>query len=150
MLSVLKNPEFFTMLGAVGHNAQIQFQNDHMNLAEALGNASGLVDQQADPSGVFLFRFEPKARVQQLCPACEVATLGDVIPVVYRLNMRHADAFFVARTVQMADRDVVFVSTGAGGADRQDIRPAARRLRTGHRRRRRRARHTELMPKASL
>jgi polysaccharide export outer membrane protein len=110
VLSVLKNPKFFTVLGALGHNAQIQFQNDNMSLAQALGDAAGLIDERADPSGGFLFRFEPKTQVQALCPSCNTDRLGPVVPVIYRLNMRHADAFFVARTVQMQDRDVMFVS----------------------------------------
>ena len=113
VLVVSKNPGFFTMLGALGHNQQVQFQNDHMSLTEAIGNAGGLNDDKADPGGVFLFRYEPKPVVEALCPTCNSAKFGNKIPVVFRLNMRHADAFFVAHDFQMADRDVVFVANAA-------------------------------------
>lgn len=113
VLSVSKNPGFFTMLGAVGHDQQVQFQNEHMSLAEALGLAGGLLDERADPSGVFIFRYEPPALAQALCAGCTPPVLPRGVPVVYRLNMRHAGSFFVARDFQMADHDVVYVSNAS-------------------------------------
>lgn len=110
VLVVSKNPEFFTALGALGHNTEVQFQNNRMNLAEALGLSGGLVDTQADPAGVFLFRYESKRQLRQACPACSLEGWPETVPVIYRLNMRHAQALRTARDFQVLDRDILYVS----------------------------------------
>jgi polysaccharide export outer membrane protein len=109
-LIVSKTPGFFTVLGATGKNAQIQFQNEHMNLSEALGDAGGLLDERADPTGVFVFRNEPIARARAACPGCNFSAYGSFVPVVYRLDMSHATAFFASQRFQLADHDIVFVA----------------------------------------
>jgi polysaccharide export outer membrane protein len=109
-LIVSKTPGFYTVLGATGKNAQIQFQNEHMNLSDALGDAGGLLDERADPTGVFVFRNEPIARARAACPSCNFGAYGSFVPVVYRLDMSHAAAFFASQRFQLADHDIVFVA----------------------------------------
>jgi polysaccharide export outer membrane protein len=109
-LVVSKNPAFFTVLGALGHNAQIQFQNTHLNLEEALGNAGGLLDERADPQGVFIFRFEPRSTVTSICPGCDVGAGDAKVAVVYRLDMSKGDAFFIGQHFEISDHDVIYVS----------------------------------------
>jgi polysaccharide export outer membrane protein len=109
-LVVSKTPGFFTVLGATGKNAQIQFQTAHMNLSEALANAGGLLDERADPRGVFIFRVEPIARARAACPNCDFSPYGAFAPVVYRLDMSQAAAFFTSQRFQLADHDIVFVA----------------------------------------
>ncbi len=109
-LIVSKTPGFFTVLGATTKNAQIQFQATHMNLSEALANAGGLLDERADPRGIFVFRVEQIARVRAACPDCDLGAYGAFVPVVYRLDMSHAAAFFASQRFQLADHDIVFVA----------------------------------------
>jgi polysaccharide export outer membrane protein len=112
VLVVSKNPQFVTALGALGKSAEFQFANDHMTLAEAVGTAGGLLDERADNSGIFIFRFVPKAAVLEVCPRCSriAPAANGLIPVVYRLDMSRAEAFFVAQHFAMVDRDVMYVS----------------------------------------
>jgi len=109
-LIVSKTPGFFTVLGATTKNAQIQFQTTHMNLSEALANAGGLIDERADPKGIFVFRIEPIARARAACPTCNLGVYGAFVPVVYKLDMSHATAFFASERFQLADHDIVFVA----------------------------------------
>jgi len=109
-LIVSKTPGFFTVLGATTKNAQIQFQTTHMNLSEALANAGGLIDERADPKGVFVFRMEPIARARAACPSCDLSAYVSFVPVVYQLDMRHAAAFFTSQRFQLADHDIVYVA----------------------------------------
>jgi polysaccharide export outer membrane protein len=109
-LVVSKTPAFFTVLGATGKNAQFQFETTHLNLSEALANAGGLLDERADPKGIFVFRVEPIARARAACPTCTFTTYGTVVPVVYKLDMSRASAFFASQRFQLADHDIVFVA----------------------------------------
>lgn len=109
ILIVSKNPSFFTALGALGHPAQIQFQNDHVSLAQAIGLAGGLLDERADPAGVFIFRYEASEIATKVCAGCANAP-GASVPVVYRLDMSQPSAFFLSQQFTVADRDVIFIA----------------------------------------
>ncbi len=60
-----KEPQTFLAFGATGAQGQFQFSAGtassawRMTLAEGIGAASGLLDLQADPGSVYLFRREP-------------------------------------------------------------------------------------------
>ena len=110
VLVVRKNPAFYTVLGALGHNAEVQFRSDRLNLVEAMGGAEGLLDARADPTGVFVFRFEDRKLVGSLCPTCIIGDFKDTVPVVYRLDMNRGDSFFIGQKFQMSDHDVIYVS----------------------------------------
>ena len=109
-LIVSKNPAFITALGALSHAAQIPFQTGEMSLSDAVGSAGGLLDERADPSGVFVFRLESRADASRLCPSCDFDEGNDRVPIVYRLDMSKANSFFSAQQFRMADRDVLFVA----------------------------------------
>jgi polysaccharide export outer membrane protein len=59
VLTVTKAPRTFTVFGAAGQNNEIEFPSAKLTLVEALAKAGGLQDARSDPSGVFLFRYEP-------------------------------------------------------------------------------------------
>jgi len=107
-----KEPQSVVVLGATNHNAQIPFGKSDFTLAEALGNGGGLTDIQADPAGVFVFRYEPEAVVRSLeggaaPPAAEQNVLR---PVIYAVNMKRPEGFFAAQAFKMHDRDVVYIA----------------------------------------
>jgi polysaccharide biosynthesis/export protein len=57
-----------------------------------------------------LLRFEPTGLVQQLVPSRDLPSQGDLVPVVYRLNMKDANSFFLARSFPMRDKDMLYVA----------------------------------------
>ena len=56
----------FTALGAVGKTATVPFPVRELSVARALGQVGGLVDDSADPTGVFVFRDESGAVAEKL------------------------------------------------------------------------------------
>ncbi len=110
VLTLIQVPQTFSVFGAAGTNAEVQFGAEKVNLAEALAKAGGLQDLRADPRGVFLFRFEPSSVVAAL-NAPPIANGPDgSSPIVYRLNMREAKSYFYAERFPIEDKDVIFVA----------------------------------------
>lgn len=110
VLTLVVTPRHFSVLGATGQNAQIRFNAGHMTLVQALARAGGLQDQRSDPTGVFLFRYEPPAVLHALhAPSLGTGPQGSS-PVVYRLNMNHADSYFLAQRFPMQNNDIIYVA----------------------------------------
>jgi polysaccharide export outer membrane protein len=106
-----KEPQSVVVLGASNHNGQILFGKSDFTLAEALGNAGGLTDIQADPSGVFVFRYEPASTVRALgLPSAPPLASTKLIPVVYQIDLKSPVGLFMVEAFQMRDRDVVYLS----------------------------------------
>jgi len=55
-----REPQTFLAFGAVGTQQQFPFGAWRLSLAEAISRAGGLVDVQANPSAVFLYRGEAR------------------------------------------------------------------------------------------
>lgn len=110
VLTVIRQPQTFTAFGGTGKNAIVPFDATGLTLEEALAKAGGLLDDQADPGGVFLLRFEPLELVRKLAPGRQLPSDGNLIPVVYRLNLRTTRALFLARAFQIRDKDIVYVA----------------------------------------
>ena len=110
ILTLVQVPQAFSVLGATGQNAQVNFNAERITLVEALAKAGGLLDQRSDPAGVFLFRFEPPAVLTAL-NAPQLATGPDrSSPVVYRLDMSNANAYFLAQRFPVEDKDIIYVA----------------------------------------
>jgi polysaccharide biosynthesis/export protein len=109
-LTLVRVPRSFTVLGATGVNADIPFPSERPTLIEALAKAGGLQDQRSDPSGVFLFRYEPP-RVVRALGEPQLDTGPDrSTPVVYRLDMRDAKSYFLAQQFAIRDQDIIYVA----------------------------------------
>jgi polysaccharide biosynthesis/export protein len=106
-LVVTAQPESFTAFGALLHSAQLNFDAEQISLNEAMGKANGMDDTRADPRGVFLMRFEPRSIAEQVGTA---PTGGDIVPVVYWINLEKAGSFFLAQDFQLRDHDVLYVA----------------------------------------
>ncbi|WP_448955310.1 polysaccharide biosynthesis/export family protein [Labrys neptuniae] len=106
------NPKSFTVLGASGRNANVQFEGNSVSLAEAIGKAGGLDDLRSDASGVFVFRYEDACiykEIQQATPCSKSA--GPRVPLVYRLNLKLPGSLLVSQHFYMSDKDVIYIST---------------------------------------
>lgn len=109
-LTVVREPQTFTAFGSTGRNAAVPFESTGITLEEAIAKAGGLVDSQADPAGIFLLRFEPSRLVHELLPGQPMPSEGALIPVVYRLNLRQMNSFFLARAFPVKDKDILYVA----------------------------------------
>lgn len=92
VITALYQPFSLTVLGATGTNREVDFEAQGITLAQALARVGGLQDYRADARGVFIFRFE------------------DQQPVVYRVDLKDAAAFFVAQDFPMRHKDVLYVA----------------------------------------
>ena len=109
VLTLVRDPQTFIAVGALGNSTELPFQADGITLAQALAKARGLSDFAADPAGTFIFRFEPASVVRRLSPSSRL--LGTpLVPVVYRINMRDPNSLFVSQAFRMRNRDLVYVS----------------------------------------
>ncbi|MBM5665610.1 polysaccharide biosynthesis/export family protein [Burkholderia pseudomallei] len=109
VVTVLFQPYSFTVLGATGKNDEINFEAKGITLAQALARAGGLQDSRADAKGVFIFRLEDANALKW--PTAPVRTTADgKVPVVYRVNLRDPNSFFVAQSFRVDNNDLLYVS----------------------------------------
>jgi len=102
-------PQTFLTFGALGTQQQIPFGTWRLSLAEALSRAGGLVDVQADPASVFLYRGEAREVAERMGIDCRPYE-GPVIPVIYTINLRDPAGYFLASSFEMRNKDILFVS----------------------------------------
>jgi polysaccharide export outer membrane protein len=113
---VFRQPQTFLAFGASGQQGQFNFDSWRVTLAEAVGKAGGLIDVQADPGSVYLYRLEPRALAEKLGVDCSKFT-GPNVPVIYTISFRDPGGYFLATKLGMRDKDVVF----AANADAVDV-----------------------------
>jgi len=106
---VYRQPQTFLAFGASGQQGQFNFDNWHITLAEGVAKAGGLLDAQADPAAVFLYRPVTRAAAEKL--GIDVSRYQTVmIPVIFNVNLRDPAGFFLATQLRMRDKDVIYVS----------------------------------------
>ncbi len=110
VITVIRQPQTFTAFGSAGTNASLPFDAAGISLEEAIAKAGGPLDARADPAGIFLLRFEPRPLVAELEPGRVLPSDGNAVPVIYRLNLRNANSFFLARAFQMKDKDMLYIA----------------------------------------
>lgn len=109
VVTALFQPFSFTSLGATGKNQEINFEAQGITLAQALARSGGLEDSRSDAQGVFIFRLEDAKALPW--PSSPVRTTADgKVPVVYRVNLRDPNSFFVAQSFMMDNKDLLYVS----------------------------------------
>ena len=110
VLTVERTPQTFTVAGATGANGVVPFDARGLSLEEAIGKAGGLQDNRADPSGVFVLRYEPENLVREFPQAAAAPLQPRWTPIAYRLDLRDPSALFLARKFAMRDKDIVYVT----------------------------------------
>lgn len=104
----------FTALGALnqnvfGFNSEIPFDVETLTLAQAMGKAGGLNDQQSDPSEVYVYRYEERPFLEKLGVDTTRFTF-ERIPTIYRVNLRDPSGMLLAAGFQMRSKDVMYVA----------------------------------------
>jgi polysaccharide export outer membrane protein len=107
---VYREQQKFIAFGATGQQGELTFDAWRINLAEAVAKAGGLVDVQADPGSVFLYRLEPRQVAEQLGADMSKFEGQQLVPVVFSISFRDPGAYFIATKVQMRNGDVIFVA----------------------------------------
>jgi polysaccharide biosynthesis/export protein len=110
-----KEPQTFLAFGASGQQGQFQFSAGplssswRMTLAEGVAAAGGLLDLQADPGSVFLYRREARALAEKLGIDCSKMD-GPTVPVIYTVSFVDPAGYFLASRFQMHNKDIIFAA----------------------------------------
>jgi polysaccharide export outer membrane protein len=104
----------FTALGALnqnvfGFNSEIPFDVETLTLAQAMGKAGGLNDNQSDPSELYVYRYEDRHYLEKMGVDTTRFTM-DHVPTIYRLNLRDPSGMLLASAFQMKIKDVMYVA----------------------------------------
>jgi polysaccharide biosynthesis/export protein len=114
-LYLYKEPQTYLAFGASGQQGQFQFSAGaqssawRMTLAEGVAAAGGLIDVQADPGSVFLYRREPRELAEKLGVDCSKMD-GPTVPIVYSVSFADPAGYFLATRMQMHNKDVIFAA----------------------------------------
>jgi len=103
------DPKRYTVLGAVTRPGIYVFEAAQVNVLEAVASAGGLLDNRADASGLFVFRYENPRTLDAIGVGYSRVVVGRV-PTIYRIDMSHAKSYFYAQSFLLNDKDSVFVS----------------------------------------
>lgn len=110
-----KEPQTYLAFGASGQQGQFQFTAGsqssawRMTLAEAVAASGGLLDLQADPGSVFLYRREPRELAEKLGVDCSKMD-GPTVPIVYSVSFADPAGYFLATRFQIHNKDVIFAA----------------------------------------
>ena len=106
---VYREQQKFLAFGAAGQQGELNFDAWRINLAEAVGKAGGLVDVQADPGRVYLYRLEPR-ELAELLGVDVTPFKGELIPVIFSISFRDPGGYFLATNFQIRNQDVLFIA----------------------------------------
>jgi polysaccharide biosynthesis/export protein len=106
---VYQEQQKFLAFGATGQQGEFNFDAWRINLAEAVGKAGGLVDVQADPGSVYLYRNEPR-ELAQLLGVDVTKFTGELVPVIFTTSFKDPGGYFLATNFQMRSQDVLFIA----------------------------------------
>jgi len=109
VLTLIHDPQRVIVAGAVGKTIEVPFETDRTVLAQAIAAAGGLTDNRADPTGVFVLRYESGDLAAKLAPASPTSPAAQV-PVIYRFNLQKPDGLFMTEGFRIYDHDLVYVS----------------------------------------
>lgn len=107
---VFSEQQTFLAFGATGQQGQFNFDQDRVSLAEAVAKAGGLIDAQADPRTVFIYRVEPIDTLAEM--GVDVSRWGNTrqIPVIYWANFGDPAGYFLATETPIQNKDVIYIS----------------------------------------
>src|ERR1700686_331422 len=104
----------FTALGALnqkvfGFNSEIPFDVETLTLAQAMGKAGGLNDNQSDPSELFVYRYEERHFLEKF--GVDTTRFAfDRIPTIYHVNLRDPSGMLLASGFQMRSKDIMYIA----------------------------------------
>jgi polysaccharide export outer membrane protein len=104
-----REPMKFLAFGATGQQGEFVFDAWRINLAQAVAKAGGLLDLQADPGSIFLYRREPREVAEQLGVDCSKFS-DAMIPVIFSVSFQDPSGYFLATKLDMRPFDVIYVA----------------------------------------
>lgn len=110
VVSVAREPQTFTAAGATSQNLVVPFDAIGITLDQAIARAGGLDDNRADAAGVYVIRYEQPGNYDQLGLRRPDVGSHSQVPVIYRVNMRDPNGFFLAHRFPVRNKDIVFVA----------------------------------------
>ncbi len=114
-------PRSFTAFGAISSQKQQAFQSEMVSLTEALAQSGGLSDNLADESGVFIFRFESSKRVKRARGHIPEHSYVQGVPTIYKLDFNSPEAFFLAQSFMIHDKDILYVASAPAAEFRKFV-----------------------------
>lgn len=110
VVSVAREPQTFTAAGATSQNLVVPFDAIGITLDQAIARAGGLDDNRADAAGVYVIRYEQPGHYDQLGLRRPDVGSHSQVPVIYRVNMRDPNGFFIAHRFPVRNKDIIFVA----------------------------------------
>ncbi len=109
-LHVERKPQTFTAFGAVEKKGLQDFGAAKLSILEAVARTSGLSDTRANPTGVFVMRFEPAKTAYSLAGQTNPMDSRAVVPVIYRIDLKDPNQYFFAQVIGLHNRDIIYVA----------------------------------------
>jgi polysaccharide export outer membrane protein len=104
-ITLIGRPRSILVFGASGKVAELPFNAPTVNMAQAVARAAGPSDPQADPTGVYLFRFEDA----KIARALDLPQ-QDNARVIYHLDLLDAVSYFDMTAFEMRDKDLIYIA----------------------------------------
>ncbi len=111
------DPDILSVFGAVAIPGRYRFNSKSIFLSEAIAISGGLNDAQADPEEVFIYRHEycpfvaslDKSLAPKVKPDFKCDAKKNTLPIIYNINLRDGNGYFLAQNFKMRSEDVVYV-----------------------------------------
>lgn len=111
------DPDIFNIFGAITLPGRYRFNSKNIFLSEAIAISGGLNDSQADPEEVFVYRHEYCLFIANLETKSDNTSKQGLacddkkqnVPVIYNINLRDSNGYFLAQNFKMQSEDVVYV-----------------------------------------
>lgn len=116
---LVNNPRSFVVMGATMKVAQYPMDIERVTFAEAVAKAGGGVDAVSNMSGIYLFRYESADFARNVLSAdpravdmtyARTGSNGATVPVMYRIDLKQAEGYFLAQQLAMRDKDIVVIT----------------------------------------
>ncbi len=123
------DPDILSVFGAVAIPGRYRFNSKSIFLSEAIAISGGLNDAQADPEEVFIYRHEycpfvasidesldkrlnnnpDESPTSTVKPDLKCDADKNTLPIIYNINLRDGNGYFLAQNFKMRSEDVVYV-----------------------------------------
>jgi len=117
---LVNNPRSFVVMGATAKVAQYPIDIERVTFAEAIAKAGGGIDAASNMGGIYLFRYEPADFARNVLAAdpravdmtyARAGVSGPSVPVMYRIDLKQAEGYFLAQQLAMRDKDIIVITT---------------------------------------
>jgi polysaccharide biosynthesis/export protein len=103
-------PRTFTVFGAAPKVLEVNFEEPHLSLGDAVARVGGPDPLSADPYAIYLFRFETPAVAKQLNLS------GPENAVIYHVSLMDSDSYFALQKFEMRDGDLIYIANARTNA----------------------------------